>query len=183
MLENVRKCHRMFKKHFLTWYCAQVLEKLPDRTKVSYYTTTTPALANHAKAPYSERLLRVQEEIFLKTWALPNGEALRPKPTVLWPLRPKLTVLWLVATQINSALTSCDPERPCSDLLRPKKKVHWQINRKHKTKCRIPSEEDSGGRQQNTIQYIIEWGPAHTPPATGRRLGWRWLPNSQNIVS
>jgi hypothetical protein len=52
------------------WYCAQVLEKLPDRIKVSYYTTTTPALVNHAKAPYSERLLRIQEAIFLKTWAL-----------------------------------------------------------------------------------------------------------------
>jgi hypothetical protein len=50
-----------------SWHCAQVLEKLPDRIKVSYYTTTTPALANHAKALYKERLSRIQEAIFLKT--------------------------------------------------------------------------------------------------------------------
>jgi hypothetical protein len=46
-------------KESKTWYCAQVLEKLPDRIKVSYYTT--------AKVPYSKRLLRIQEAIFLKT--------------------------------------------------------------------------------------------------------------------
>ncbi len=27
-----------------TWYCAKVLEKLPDRIKVSYYTTSTLGL-------------------------------------------------------------------------------------------------------------------------------------------
>ncbi len=32
-------------KESKTWYCAHVLEKLPDRIKVSYYTTTTPSLA------------------------------------------------------------------------------------------------------------------------------------------
>jgi hypothetical protein len=66
-------------KEAKSWYCAQVLEKLPDRIKASYYTPTAPALANHAKAPYSERLLRIQETIFLKTWALPTGEAISRK--------------------------------------------------------------------------------------------------------
>jgi hypothetical protein len=32
-------------KESKTWYCAQVLEKLPDRIKVSYQTTITPSLA------------------------------------------------------------------------------------------------------------------------------------------
>jgi hypothetical protein len=59
-----------------------VLEKLPDRIKVSYYTTTTPALANHAKAPYKERLSRIQEAIFLETWALPTGEATTSNPLI-----------------------------------------------------------------------------------------------------
>ncbi len=65
-----------------SWYCAQVLEKLPDRKKVSYYTSTTPALANHAKAPYNERLSRIQEAIFLKTRALPAGEATTSDPLI-----------------------------------------------------------------------------------------------------
>ncbi len=65
-----------------SWYCAQVLEKLSDRIKVSYYTTTTPALANHAKAPHDERLSRIQEAIFLKTWALPTGEATTSNPLI-----------------------------------------------------------------------------------------------------
>jgi hypothetical protein len=51
-----------------------VLEKLPDRIKVSYYTTTTPT--------YEERLLRMQEVIFLKTWAVPTGEATTVDPAL-----------------------------------------------------------------------------------------------------
>jgi hypothetical protein len=69
-------------KESKTWYCAQVIEKLPDRIKVSYYTTTTPALANYAKMPCSKRLLRVQEAIFLKTWASPTGEATTSDPLI-----------------------------------------------------------------------------------------------------
>jgi hypothetical protein len=52
-----------------TWYCAQVLEKLPDRIKISYYTTTTPSLPKYNKSTYEEKLRRRQEVIFLKTWA------------------------------------------------------------------------------------------------------------------
>jgi hypothetical protein len=29
------------------WYCAQILEKLPDYVKVSYFTTEVMALANY----------------------------------------------------------------------------------------------------------------------------------------
>jgi hypothetical protein len=43
-------------KESKTWYCAHVLEKLPDRIKVSYYTTTTPSLAKYSKAAYEDRL-------------------------------------------------------------------------------------------------------------------------------
>jgi hypothetical protein len=78
-------------KEYKTWYCAQVLEKLPDRIKVSYYTTTTPALANYAKVPYGKRLLRVQEAIFLKTWASPTGEATTSDPLIS---RRKKSQLW-----------------------------------------------------------------------------------------
>ncbi len=51
-----------------TWYFAQVLEKLPDRINVSYYTTLTPALTKYNKSSFKKRLQRIQELIFLKTW-------------------------------------------------------------------------------------------------------------------
>jgi hypothetical protein len=62
-------------KESKTWYCAQVLEKLPDRIKVSYYTTITPSLAKHAKSSYEEKLVKIQEAVFLKTWSIPTGES------------------------------------------------------------------------------------------------------------
>ncbi len=40
----------------ITWYCAQVLEKLPDYVKVSYFTTETLALANYVGATLKERI-------------------------------------------------------------------------------------------------------------------------------
>ncbi len=52
-----------------------MLEKLPDRIKVSYYTTITPTLAKYAKSSYEEKLGRIQEAIFLKTWSIPTGES------------------------------------------------------------------------------------------------------------
>jgi hypothetical protein len=67
-------------KESKTWYCAHVLEKLPDRIKVSYYTTTTPSLAKHSKATYGDRLAQIQKVIFLRTWALPTGEATTVDP-------------------------------------------------------------------------------------------------------
>ncbi len=50
-----------------TWYCAQVLEKLPDRIKVNYYTTSTLALPKYGQTIYKQRLRRLQEIIFLRT--------------------------------------------------------------------------------------------------------------------
>ena len=73
-----------------TWYCAQVLEKLPDRIKVSYYTTSTPALTKYDKSSFKRRLQRIQELIFLKTWTLPTGEATTIDPT----LSRKRNKLW-----------------------------------------------------------------------------------------
>jgi hypothetical protein len=77
-------------KESKTWYRAQVLEKIPDRIKVSYYTTTTPSLLKYNKASYERRLLRMQEVIFLKTWAVSTGEATTVDP----PLSQKRSTLW-----------------------------------------------------------------------------------------
>jgi hypothetical protein len=65
-----------------TWYCAHVLEKLPDRIKikVNYYTTTTPSLAKYSKATHDERLSNIKKAVFLRTWALPTGEATTMDP-------------------------------------------------------------------------------------------------------
>ena len=63
-----------------TWYCAHVLEKLPDRIKVSYYTTTAPSLAKYAKTSHEDRLSNIKKAVFLRTWALPTGEATTVDP-------------------------------------------------------------------------------------------------------
>ncbi len=70
----------MDSKESKTWYCAQVLEKLPDRIKVSYYTTITPSLTKYAKASYEEKLSRIKEAIFLKTWSIPTEESTTVEP-------------------------------------------------------------------------------------------------------
>jgi hypothetical protein len=67
-----------------------VLEKLPDRIKVSYYTTSTPALIKYNKSSFKKRLQRLQELIFLKTWTLPTGEATTIDPA----LSRKRNKLW-----------------------------------------------------------------------------------------
>jgi hypothetical protein len=67
-------------KESKTSYCAQMLERLPDRIKVSYYTTITPSLAKYAKAIYEEKSSRVREAIFLKTWSTSTGESTTVEP-------------------------------------------------------------------------------------------------------
>ncbi len=67
-------------KESKTWYCAQVLEKLPDRIRVSYYITITPSLTKYVKASYEEKLGRIREAIFLKTWSIPTGESTTVEP-------------------------------------------------------------------------------------------------------
>ncbi len=67
-------------KESKTWYCAHFLEKLPDRIKVSYYTTTSPSIAKHSKATYEDKLLTIQKAVFLRTWTLPTGEATTIEP-------------------------------------------------------------------------------------------------------
>ncbi len=44
------------------------------------YTTTTPSLAKHSKATYGDRLAQIQKAVFLRTWALPTGEATTEDP-------------------------------------------------------------------------------------------------------
>ncbi len=51
-------------KESKTWYCAQVLEKLPDRTKVSYYTTIIPSLAKYAKSSYERSFPKFGKQSF-----------------------------------------------------------------------------------------------------------------------
>jgi hypothetical protein len=86
-----------------TWYCTQVLEKLPDRIKVSYYTTSTPSLPKYKGATYEERLQRMQGVIFLKTWAVPTGEATTVDPA-LYQRRSKLWTGLVPLQNLNDVL-------------------------------------------------------------------------------
>ncbi len=63
-----------------TWYCAHVLEKLPDWIKVSYYTTTTSSLVKYFKATHKDKLSNINKAVFLRTWVLPTGEATTVDP-------------------------------------------------------------------------------------------------------
>ncbi len=63
-----------------TWYCAQVLEKLPDHVKVIYFTTETLALANYVGTTLKERLRSLKEVAFRKTWSLMDGRATTVAP-------------------------------------------------------------------------------------------------------
>lgn len=73
-----------------TWYCAQVMEKLPDRIKVSYFTTQSASLEDYSKASVKDRLKSLRNVIFSKTWTLPNGEA-----TIVAPaLQGRRAPLW-----------------------------------------------------------------------------------------
>ena len=73
-----------------TWYCAQVMEKLPDRIKVSYFTTQTATLEGYSKTTVKERLKILKNVVFSKTWTLPNGEA-----TIVAPaLQGRRAPLW-----------------------------------------------------------------------------------------
>jgi hypothetical protein len=56
-----------------SWYVAQVTEVLPDRVKVNLYTTLTQQLDNHKKASKADRLSRLEDATFLRTWCLDNG--------------------------------------------------------------------------------------------------------------
>ena len=77
-------------KESKTWYCAQVLEKLPDRIKVNYHTASISAVSKYGKASYTQRLRRLQELTFLRTWTLPTGEATTIDPS----LSRKRNKLW-----------------------------------------------------------------------------------------
>jgi hypothetical protein len=85
--------------------------------------TTTPALANYAKVPYSKRLLRVQEAIFLKTWASPTGEATTSDPLVsrrrsqLWTRLVPLKSLDEVLLVRNAGLTALGSLTPATGAL------------------------------------------------------------------
>jgi hypothetical protein len=50
------------------WYLAQIEEVLVDRIKVSYHTTATPPLRNHASASQASREAHIGKSRFLRTW-------------------------------------------------------------------------------------------------------------------
>ena len=56
-----------------TWYVAQVTEVLADRIKVNYYTTQAQALENYRTTGSQERLTRLADTSFLRTWCLDRG--------------------------------------------------------------------------------------------------------------
>jgi hypothetical protein len=58
-----------------TWYCAQIIEKLPDRIKVSYFTTENSSLRNFSTSTFEERCENLKTVRFHKTWALSDGSA------------------------------------------------------------------------------------------------------------
>jgi hypothetical protein len=65
-----------------TWYCAKILEKLPDRIKVAYYTTERESLVNFSKTTFGERRSCLGKAIFLKTWSLQDGSATTISPEI-----------------------------------------------------------------------------------------------------
>ena len=76
--------------HTSAWYCAQILEKLPDRIKVSYFTTENSSLKNFSKSTFEERYENLKNVGFHKTWALSNGSA----TTIAPEISRKKSVLW-----------------------------------------------------------------------------------------
>jgi hypothetical protein len=116
-----------------TWYCVQVLEKLPDRIKVSCYTTTTPSLREYNKASQERRLLRMQEVIFLKTWAVSTGEAttvdpaLSQKRSALWTGLVPLRFLNDVLLVRNVGLTALGSLTPATAALAANLKIAHQV--------------------------------------------------------
>jgi hypothetical protein len=90
-------------------------------------------LANHAKAPYKERLLRIQEAIFLKTWALPTGEATTIDPALsrkrnkLWTGQVPCKFLDEVLLLRNVGLTALGNLTPASASLAAGLKIAHQV--------------------------------------------------------
>jgi hypothetical protein len=120
-------------KNSKTWYCAQVLEKFPDRIKVSYYTTTTPSLPKYNKSTYEEKLRRMQEVIFLKTWAGPTGESTTVDPALshrrdkLWTGLVPLQFLNDVLLVRNVGLTDLGSLSPETAVLAANLKIAHQV--------------------------------------------------------
>ncbi len=54
------------------WYLAQIEEVLVDRIKISYHTTSTPALPNYVTASPASRRLHIGEARYLRTWITPS---------------------------------------------------------------------------------------------------------------
>jgi hypothetical protein len=73
-----------------TWYCAQVLEKLPDHIKVNYFTTEVTTLVNYNCATVTEKLRNLKGIVFRKTWSLPDGRATTIAPII----SRKRSLLW-----------------------------------------------------------------------------------------
>ena len=55
------------------WYCAQVLQVLPDRVKVAWLTTKVGPLDNYANASKKARKSCLKHAVFARTWVLHTG--------------------------------------------------------------------------------------------------------------
>ena len=56
------------------WYLAEVWKVLPDKIEVKYFSTRTPALENYNTRPVTERINRLQQTLFRRTWFFLQGE-------------------------------------------------------------------------------------------------------------
>ncbi len=110
-----------------------MLEKLPDRIKVSYYTTTTPSLFKYNKSTCEEELRRIKEVVFLKTWTGPTGESTTVDPALshrrdkLWTGLVPLQFLNDVLLVRNVGLTALGSLSPETAVLAANLKIAHQV--------------------------------------------------------
>ena len=60
-------------EHPDTWVLAEVLQKYDSEVKFNYYSTPTPALANHKQASPEERRAHLKLAHYRKTWFINSG--------------------------------------------------------------------------------------------------------------
>ena len=55
------------------WYCAQILKVLTDRVKVAWLTTKVAPLTEYRRKSKEEKLARLKDAVFARTWILYTG--------------------------------------------------------------------------------------------------------------
>lgn len=73
------------------WYCAQILEVLTDRIKLSWYTTPAAPLHNYKGATRKARYTGLRTVRFSKTWTTRHNGL----PTIIGPVgKDRNKILW-----------------------------------------------------------------------------------------